>query len=492
MKKPKKTSAYLTIYLALVMSIILSLCLVLIEGARSNAIRLESECVMDIAMNSVLAEYHRELFRQYNLFAIDSSYGTPYASVNNTEQHLRRYIEHNLSREDIFLSDFLYRDFLAMRLARKEKVNVTGVSILTDDSGTVFRRLAVDAVKDDVGVTLLEDILGWVEVVNSNELQETDIISQMQQADEEIESYDGQRIPISEKEWVTIEVTSPTAALNQLCRKGILETVIQKPTRLSQKSVNLNDLVGERMKKGICSSGNVAVEEVTEMEEILERFFFQEYLLQYLGSYGNEKENSALDYQMEYVLTGQDNDIENLKSVANRLCLLRGAANAVYLFANQEKCTEAEALATLLTTVFQIPEAAPIFKIALLLGWCYSESLYDVETLLAGGQIPLMKTDATWHYNLETALSVQGFRGECSEQTGLFYDDYLRIFMMFMDLHTLTERAMNIIEADIRLTPGNAFFRMDACYSGIEANVQIESAYGYEYEICRKKYYTLY
>lgn len=491
-QKKERVPAYLTVYLALVMGILISLCLVLIEGVRKNTIRLETECIMDIAMNSVLAEYHRELFQQYNLFAIDASYGTPYASVHNTERHLHGYIEQNLSKENIFLSNFLYKDFLAMELADENEVEVTKVSIFTDGNGTVFRRRAVDAVKDDVGINLLEDILDWMEVVDSQELLETNIESQMQQVDEEIQSYDGKQIPISETEWVTIDVSNPAESLNQLRRKGILETVIAKPWQLSSKSVVLETLIGERLERGEVSYGNVAVKEVSGMEELTERFFFQEYLLRYMGCYGQEKENSALDYQVEYLLAGKSNDIENLKSVADRLCALRGAANAIYLFSDEEKCAEAEVVGMVLATLFQIPEAEQIFKYAILLGWTYAESLYDVETLLAGGRIPLMKSYDSWHYNLDDALQVGGFQGTSDGQAGLCYEDYLRIFMMFTEEDLLTSRAMDMIEADIRLTSGNEAFRIDGCYDGLEANMHITSAYGYEYEICRKKYYSLY
>ena len=51
----KSVRAYLTVYLSLTMSVLLSLCLALIEGVRSNAIRLEAECIMDIGMDSILA-----------------------------------------------------------------------------------------------------------------------------------------------------------------------------------------------------------------------------------------------------------------------------------------------------------------------------------------------------------------------------------------------------------------------------------------------------
>ena len=81
----KQENAYLTVYLALCITLILSLCLTLIEGARRNGARLETEIAAEIGLQSVLAEYHRELFNQYNLFAVDSSYGTNLPGKINTE-----------------------------------------------------------------------------------------------------------------------------------------------------------------------------------------------------------------------------------------------------------------------------------------------------------------------------------------------------------------------------------------------------------------------
>ena len=52
--------------------------------------------------------------KQYNLFAIDSSYGTGTCGRANTEAHLLQYLSGNLSYDDIFLSDYLYRDFLGL------------------------------------------------------------------------------------------------------------------------------------------------------------------------------------------------------------------------------------------------------------------------------------------------------------------------------------------------------------------------------------------
>ena len=108
---------------------------------------------------------------------------------------------------------------------------------------------------------------------------------------------------------------------------------------------------------------------------------------------------------------------------------------------------------------------------------------------MSGGRVPLLKDDESWHYGLTAALG-----GDLQDKTkdgeGLGYEDYLRIFMMFTDVDTLTARAMNMVEADIRNTPGNAAFRLDGCYDMVEAYIQINSAYGYCYEITRQKSYN--
>lgn len=74
-------------------------------------------------------------------------------------------------------------------------------------------------------------------------------------------------------------------------------------------------------------------------------------------------------------------------------------------------------------------------------------------------------------------------------ERGLSYEDYLRILMTLTDLDTLTVRAMNIVEADIRQTPGNSYFRLDACYAEVEALIRTSSSFGYHFELRRKRAY---
>lgn len=414
----KKENAYLTVYLLLSLTVLLSLCLLLIEGVRRNGAALEACCAADVGMQSIMAEYHRELLEQYNLFAIDCSYGTSSCRKRNTEGHLYQYLDKNLQAGG--------RDFFSLRVSGAE---LTGVSILTDEGGAVFRSCAVQAMRDEVGLELLEQLQEWMETVRINGLEEEQ--------------------------------------------------------SLSQRTLLVEGLAGSRLKQGKVSVGNLTeTEEKNAATQLWERFLFQEYLLHYLGNYREGKPEGALEYQLEYLLAGRDADAENLRSVAGRLCALREAANVIYLFSDEEKSSMVEGVASLICTALQVPELTPVLKTSIILGWAYAESVHDVRQLLAGGKIPLLKDEASWYLSLENALNGD-FGGEQQENAGLSYEDYLRIFLMLTDLDTLTTRAMDMVEADIRLTPGNECFRLDGCYSRVEARMNVSSERGYAFEMIR-------
>lgn len=481
----RQTNGYLTVWLALCLTIIVSLFLVLIDGVRRNGAGLEAECVADIGLQSIMAEYHRELFKQYNIFAIDASYGTGLCSKTNTETHLKGYLEKNLSLDDIFLSDYLYRDFFSLSLKRAE---LTKALILTDGEGAVFRRAAVDAIEDDVGLGLLEKLQEWVQIIEVNGFETGNAEAEKRSVDEEIESYNGRMIELEEDDWIQFEVVNPTKALEQKRSMGILKLVAEDEAQLSQRVLETDELIMKRMQQGAVNQGNWELPEQRGMEQLWERFFFQEYLLKYMGRYGSEKKEDALQYQAEYLVSGKNSDMENLKSVSGRICAVREAANLLYLLGDSEKKMMVQELSELACSLFLAPELAPLLELTIFMGWAFAESVYDVKSLLNGGRIPLIKDEGSWHYGLSSALWGD-LQEETGEGDGLSYADYLRIFMMLTDLDILTGRAMNMVEADIRNTPGNGAFRLDGCYVLVEADIWIDSSFGYHYEITRRKSY---
>ena len=92
-------NAYLTVYLSLIFGIVLSLLFVLIEGAAVGATRAQAELVADLGLDSVFAEYNRELLEQYEVFFVDSSYGGKTGGTGMVEKHLSQYMSYNMDPE---------------------------------------------------------------------------------------------------------------------------------------------------------------------------------------------------------------------------------------------------------------------------------------------------------------------------------------------------------------------------------------------------------
>lgn len=476
------TPGYLTVYAALTLTVMISLCLVLIEGIRRHTIAFETECVMDIGMDSVLAEYHRMLLERYGLLMVDTSYGTDYPSFYNTEWHLSEYLERNLSYEDCGFLPFLYRDLLGMEL---QDVQVLKVSLATDDGGRVFQRRAVECMRSRLGLETMEKLLEWMETVEGYGLLEKDVEAQMDQVSEELQECGAIGKNIGEEIWGKTETSDPIEAVQAMRKEGILKWVVEDVSRLSEAAVDPDQYISGRYAKGEVNRGNYPQEEQLSLTD---NILLLEYFLNYAGRYGKPRENSLLQYQVEYLLGGKAGDRDNLRQTANLICGIREAANVIYLLGDEAKRAEVEMVAAVLAGVIAQPELQPLFETAFILAWAYLESLYDVKTLLAGGRVELLKTDKNWHYSLANIWTFQTETAE-GEGTGLSYEDYLRIFLYVQSPEISTMRFMDLVEMDIRRTPGNSCFRMDGCIDRLEAEALIQSGYGYSFTIRREKQY---
>ncbi|MDE6518557.1 MAG: hypothetical protein K2L18_12055, partial [Acetatifactor sp.] len=160
----------------------------------------------------------------------------------------------------------------------------------------------------------------------------------------------------------------------------------------------------------------------------------------------------------------------------------------IYLLEDGTKRAEVETAAAVLSGVIALPELQPVFETALILTWAYLESLYDVKTLLAGGRVELIKTDANWHYSLNNIWNPQAEAAK-EEGAGLSYEDYLRILLYVQSPDILAMRFMDLMEMDIRQTSGNSCFRMDGCIDGLEAEAVIQFGYDNFFTIKREKQY---
>ncbi len=467
---------YITVFLSLSLTLMLSLVLTLIEGARISAIRMKFECAADIGMNSVLAEYHRELLEQYDLLFVDTSYGGSTASIGNTEAHLRDYMQKNLLLPQSGLG--ITRDFLDITA---DCVEITQYSIASDDDGAVLKRQVADYMADYPAGFLWEKITGNISQINSSQLDSRDIAGERESYQARIEEIELPKEEVEEGVFEEIPLDNPADIANGTRSIGVLNLVVDDIGSISTVKVSLSGYLSGRTPmrgSGVC-------EEAAELTGKPDEMLFLAYLFEKCGYYGEEKENSLLRYQIEYLIAGKDTDWQNLEQVAKRLLRWREVSNVLYILSDTAKIAEAEAMALALTAVMMCPELAEPVKYTILYAWAYVESLQDVKTLLRGGRVPIWKTAADWKTGINSIKNVKESLSEDGEGRGLNYKEYLEVMLFLTDSRKRTFRAMDIMEMDIRQTPGNAAFRMDACFDTYRARLSVSSGFGHYYEMER-------
>lgn len=487
----KREQGYITVYLTLMFAIILSLLLSLVEGAAMGAARLQAELVADLGIDSVFAEYHRELFRQYGLLFIDDSYGTGKGSIAKVEEHLADYMSYNLNPKKGLLiapgSNWIN--------IKNTHLEIEEAAFATDDEGAVWKAQAIDYIKSKYGMDIIKGIQEQLLTIEKEQLLSGDMsqsLAQYQDAFEEtLETEE-----ITETNQETEEGFSYDLLMDffdSFAGKGILYLVVSEPETLSGMMIERQDYISYRAQQGNSNQGSGLPDYVESPDGIVNELLFDEFLLERYGSYIQEKEDGHLKYQVEYILYGRDNDISNLRECAERLFWLRGVSNYLYLTTvDSAKVKEVELASMAICSLLGIPKAAEVLSQIMVVIWAMAESIYDVKCLFEGGKIPLMKKQGEWKLGLSGI-----FRGDLwkkdtnvTQKSGISYEGYLRIFLAVMpDQDEKAMRSMDIAEMDIRQTPGNEHFRIDQCIDYLKVTFGFEGDRGQEYVFTRTMRY---
>lgn len=487
----KREQGYITVYLTLMFAIILSLLLSLVEGAAMGAARLQAELVADLGMDSIFAEYHRELFRQYGLLFIDDSYGTSKGSIGKVEEHLADYMSYNLNpKKGLMVAPG--SNWIRLENTHLE---IEEAAFATDDEGAVWKAQAIDSIKSKYGMDIIKGIQEQLQTIEKEQLLSEDLsqtLAQYQDAFEEtLETEE-----ITETNQETEEGFSYDLLMDffdSFAGKGILYLTVAEPETLSGTTIERQDYISYRAKQGNSNQGSGLPDYVEAPDGIVNELLFDEFLLERYGSYVQEKEDSHLKYQVEYILYGKDNDISNLRECAERLFLIRGISNYLYLTTvDSAKVKEVELASMAICSLLGIPKAAEVLSQIMVVIWAMAESIYDVRCLFEGGKVPLMKKQGEWKLGLSGIFQGDLWKKDnnMTWMSGISYEGYLRIFLAVMsEQDEKVMRSMDIAEMDIRQTPGNEQFRIDQCIDYLKVTFGFRGDRGQEYVFTRTMRY---
>jgi len=478
--------AYMTVYLSLIFGIVLSLLFVLIEGAAIGAVRAQAELVADLGLDSIFAEYHREILNQYELFFIDSSYGSSTnGGVGMVEQHLSDYMGYNMTPDQDLVMPF-ERSLLKLK---NPYLEISEVSCASDDECMVWKAQAVNYMKAVYGGDLVSNVQEYISTVESKGLTKEDVADSIAEQKQELEeAFDGNGIvEFGEESEEGYSYQKVSSMFDQIVGEELLTLVLPDGNAVSGAVMDTGPYFSARRKGGTINRGIGLHDGVDRPDGIVDELIYGEYLMKKCGNFIEPKDTGLLKYQIEYILYGFNSDAGNLRRSVEVLYMLRLAANLASISTDSAKQSQAEAAAAVICTLLLSPELTEALTAVILGVWALMETVSDMRQLLGGGRVPLIKTSKDWNISMLDLFT--GNLSNSKKTTGLSYQDYLRVFLGLMDKDTKAERSLDIVEMDIRQTDGNEHFRIDQCMDYMKVHFGFEDADGHEFVFYKKMCY---
>ena len=452
----KRTKGSISVFMALTITMMLSFCLVLIESAREQTMLLKADIIFHACVNSALAEYHQGLWEYYDVLYVDASYKTGIPNYAFIQNRLKYYADENLKYDN---QGWLSLDYTGSIL--------TDVLLATDGNGKSFYQKAVEAVKFEKGITMLEDVAVYLEILErysnfSSDLEHTkaDITTQIEEAN-------GREI-VWEGQTVTVEVENPLEEIES--GNFLLKKVIGENVPLSQKQIDLSNTVSHRaLAHGTREdvSGEADLEQALNL--ILDKVLYISYVGTHFQNYSHLKQEKPLNYEVEYLIAGKESDVQNLEAVVMRLLLVREVDNYISLISNEAKKMEAHTIAA--TTANVAVWLEPIVYQAILICWAYEMSIEDLQKLFSGEEIPLCKA-------LPNSLS---------EKVSFNYEEYIYMLLLLEQREKLSMRSLDLVELFIR--QAEKTFRMDGCVASAIFEGNFLDTYEKQYAITKTMEY---
>ena len=456
----------ITVFLSLLFLVLMMSFLFIVEGVISYSASSLGEDAVKGAGESIMANYDRELFKNYHLFFLDPRQKD--YIVTDGKEFINQYFSGN-SFFDIYCDslevtgektavdeDGLYlkheiREWMKYR-EEKEIAKVLEDIIRNTKKNDGERKECqeeVDSAETDVKKEQDEEVNQETKKDTESDLKgdvdkNTDNVEDMKPdekaASEEIE-------PVSEEtlkersNWKEIKGT-----LQLLMRTGILFYAAEHPESLSRQSIPGTNLPSKRVKGSSFDNEQRLLDKMDELS---------------FSSLKGIKSLLSVDISMDG--RGKNSDIDNLKRVANYILLLRFINNYIFTGKDTQMKTHINTMASAITGVMGMPQTMKAVQVLIRMAISYGESLLELHTLFSGGEVPLIKDKTTWNLTLKTmAEQLRNKQIVKKGKKNISYKDYLNLFLLTKgNSRTVCYRMMDIMQENIASKePG---FLMENC-----------------------------
>ncbi|MEE1243078.1 DUF5702 domain-containing protein [Frisingicoccus sp.] len=468
-----------TIFMMLIFMVILSLLAAQYHSSIFYACRADAERAARLSAESFLAAYQRPLRDRYQILAVDGGFGGDTFQQERLEEYLLQVYEKNME------SGLTKKNVEA--IAMEEPI----FTMLIDGDWDFFVREITLNRKAALVSDGLELLLGQWKKNNdraSEDLQQKRMTAENSATEENM----GEEEIGREQQ----QVRDPRDTLMAIWNQGILAAACPENFHVSEKECVMTDVsypeAGKRIQAAIDFKDGASIQnlfgkwdEILDMENSIRSVAEEAAVHMYIGEVfknavtdgdNGAQQESVLKYEMEYIIGGNETDMENMKNVLWKILAIRCVMNLSYILMSPEMNMQVMETAGLLSTALLLPQFTEVIGFLLKSAWAFTEALADCRTLLKGGKIPVIKTKDTWYLSWDqmfrlNASVLDGNRGE----QGLDYSGYLHILLATTKPETKYRRMTHLMEKNIRLIDGYEDFRMKYCIYGIQARFNYDS-----------------
>lgn len=474
MKKTYKLKASLTLYFTLTLVLSAALVLALLESVRVYGIHTSAQKITNIVLESTFAEYQPILWEKYDFFAFNFS--------REIKENMSRLTFDNLNDTTVISRVDLYQ----MQL---KDIDILSYELITDREGAAFEEQVASFMKKEMGEKAARKLLEKITGIENGNTQDSGLDGMMASASNTLKELSEEQQANAEKqvkkkavrvqkrgEEIDTAVSVPENPMDTVTgmkQQGLLAFVLPSQCELSAKAIDTSSsLLKRSLKKGNYGGSS--------QNGWYERILLQEYISSRFGNFINPGAQSGLNYELEYILCGNDSDKSNLEEVVGKLLLLREAINYGYLLMDSAKMAEAMTLATVLAGISGNPVLIEVVRQGIIAAWASAESIVDIKCLLAQGKVPLLKTAETWKTqlsNIGQAVSETSSDGVSGD--GYTYEEYLQKLLYLMSLKHISYRTMDIMESALHQQDAYEDAKMDemAEYMSVSSTYEVPTIF---------------
>nr|WP_296189551.1 DUF5702 domain-containing protein [uncultured Anaerobutyricum sp.] len=496
----------ITVFLALLFLVLLGFSWAVMEGVQNYSSSYLAEDAVKSAGENIMANYNKELFKNYHVFFLDPR--EKEYILSDGKEYINQYFSGNsffnihcnsieiVDEKTVVEENGLYlkheiREWMKYREKKKRKDNIENIIKNVTGNDKDRQQCEKDVAEAEKKEQEVEKSL------DADKVQE-DTTDNIQEKAQETEEQPLSPEVIKERTtWKEIK-----EAIQTLMKTGVLFYAVENPENLSKQSISLDNLPS-KSRGDILSFGKEELADkisdfsLLNIKEIKNLFsgnisvdnnvlftkdnYIVPYIEEYFSCYqvggqkkaGKQPSNKtkgeadstgrALFYETEYLINGKSSDLENLKMVANQIMALRFMTNYVLSGKNVYLKAQIDTMAAAVSGFMGMPQAMKAVQVLIRVALSYGESLLELHTLLTGGKIPLIKSQSNWNLELSTMVSQLKEKKPVKKgKENISYQDFLKILLLLKgQSEGLCYRMMDIMQLNVAYKePG---FLMEKC-----------------------------